>query len=91
VTRHATSIDMILVVEQEIAGQRYTRIGDVRSEVHQKSMFPKTPSRSLLDADLKAQALKLGADAVVLVKYDMHNALTSTKGDIATGVAVRFE
>jgi uncharacterized protein YbjQ (UPF0145 family) len=89
--RHATSADMIVLTDADLPGRRYTRVGDVRSEVHQKSMFPKTPSRSLLDADLKAQALKLGADAVILVKYDMHNALTSTKGDIAAGVAVRFE
>jgi uncharacterized protein YbjQ (UPF0145 family) len=89
--RHATSADMIVLTDADLPGRRYARVGEVRSEVHQKSMFPKTPSRSLLDADLKAQALKLGADAVILVKYDMHNALTSTKGDIAAGVAVRFE
>jgi uncharacterized protein YbjQ (UPF0145 family) len=89
--RHATSIDMIVLSEQDFAGRRYARVGDVRSEVHQKSMFPKTPSKDLLNANIKAQALKLGADAVVQVKYDMHNALTSTKGDIVTGVAVRFE
>ncbi|MEP7210006.1 MAG: hypothetical protein ABI740_04135 [Alphaproteobacteria bacterium] len=91
VVRHATSVDMIVLSDQEIAGRRYTRVGDVRSEVHQKSIFPKTPSKDLLNADLKAQALKLGGDAVVQLKYNMHNALTSTKGDIATGVAVRFE
>jgi hypothetical protein len=82
---------MIVVTDADFAGRRYTRVGEVRSEVHQKSMFPKIPSHDLLNADLKAQALKLGADAVVQVKYDMHNALTSTKGDIATGVAVRFD
>ena len=82
---------MIVVIEQDFAGRRYVRVGDVRSEVHQKSIFPKTPAKDQLNDDLKMQAFKLGADAVLQVKYDMHNALTSTRGDIATGVAVRFE
>lgn len=91
VARHATSADMIVLTDRDTAGRRHTRVGDVRSEVHQKSIFPKTPSRDLLNADLREQAFRLGADAVVEVVYEMHNALTSTKGDIATGVAVRFE
>ena len=91
VVRHATSLDMIVVTEQDFAGRRYARVGEIRSEVHQKSLFPKTSAKDLLTADLRTQALKLGADAVLQVKYDMHNALTSTQGDIATGVAVRFE
>ena len=91
VVRHATSIDMIVVTEQDFASRRYARVGEVRSEVHQKSLFPKTSANDLLNADLRMHALHLGADAVLQVTYDMHNALTSTQGDIATGVAVRFE
>ncbi len=88
---HATSADMILLSEKKLAGQRYRELGQVRAEVHQKSLFPKTPARDLLDADLKARAMKLGADAVIGVEYSMHSALTSQKGNIATGLAVRFE
>lgn len=88
---HATSADMIVLSEQKLEGRRYRELGQVRSEVHQKSLFPKTPTRELLNADLKTRAMKLGADAVIGIEYSMHSALTSQKGNIATGTAVRFE
>jgi len=80
----------ITLVEGE-AGLPVTVLGDVRAEIHQKSMSPKTPSRDLANDELRKQAAKLGADAVVNIKYESYNPMFSKKGFIATGKAVRFQ
>lgn len=68
----------------------YTVVGDVSALAHQTSMFPKKSGRVLVDEQLRQQAALLGADAVVQVKYDSYNPLTSKKGFRATGRAVKF-
>lgn len=88
---HAATPAMILLSDQDLAGQRYVRLGDVSAVTHQKSLFPKTPALETLKSALQAEAAKLGADAVIEVKYKMGNALMSSEGNKASGVAVRFE
>ncbi len=68
----------------------YTIVGDVSALAHQTSMFPKKSGRVLVDEQLRQQAALLGADAVIQVKYDSYNPLTSKKGFRATGRAVKF-
>jgi uncharacterized protein YbjQ (UPF0145 family) len=68
----------------------HTVLGPVRAEIHPKSLMPKTPSRDLADQELRALAVKLGADAVVNVKYESNNPMFSKKGFIATGTAVKL-
>jgi uncharacterized protein YbjQ (UPF0145 family) len=68
----------------------HTMLGPVRAEIHQKSLMPKTPSRELADEELRKQAAKLGADAVVNIRRENNSAMFSTKGYIATGTAVKI-
>jgi uncharacterized protein YbjQ (UPF0145 family) len=89
--RHATAASMVVLSEQDLVGQRYVRIGPVSAVTHQRSLFPRTSPREDLQNALKAEALKVGADAVINVQYAMGNAMTSREGNRATGVAVRFE
>lgn len=84
-----TPAEAISLSETDIPYQ-YVRVREVKAEVHQKSMFPKTPSKELLDQDLRRQAARLGADAVINVKYDMNSAMFSKKGQHASGVAVKY-
>ncbi|HEX5008180.1 MAG TPA: heavy metal-binding domain-containing protein, partial [Hyphomonadaceae bacterium] len=65
-------------------------LGEVRAEIHQKSLFAKTPARDLADRELRAQAAKLGADAVVDIRYESSSPLLSKKGFTAVGKAVKF-
>lgn len=81
---------LIALSESEAIGQAYTRIGEVKAEAHQKSLFSKKPARTLLDDQLRAEAARLGADAVVMVKYDMNSPMFSKEGSRATGIAVKF-
>ncbi len=85
-----TPAAQILISETDGALASYAVVGPVSATVHQKSLFPSTPSRVLLDRELQAEAAKLGADAVIQVRYDMTNAATSRDGHKAIGVAVKY-
>jgi uncharacterized protein YbjQ (UPF0145 family) len=85
-----TPANLILVSESDGALAQYVVVGPVSATVHQKSLFPTEPSRVLLERALQAEAAKLGADAVIQVRYDMVNALTSRDGHKAMGVAVKY-
>ena len=87
----ATSAGLISLSEGDAtAGRPHTVLGEVTAEVHQTAMFPKKSTRDLLDEKLRAEAARLGADAVVLVKYDTNNPMFSKKGSTAIGRAVKF-
>lgn len=83
--------DMVMLSEQDIINQGYEKLGDVQIRYHQKSLFPKNPPRVEMEKMLKAEAFKMGADAVILVKYNMVNAMQSKDGHLATGVAVKLK
>jgi uncharacterized protein YbjQ (UPF0145 family) len=67
-----------------------TVLGTVSAEHHQKSMFSKTDAREELNKQLRAAAARLGADAVVDIKYEMNSPMTSKKGQLAKGTAVKY-
>lgn len=87
----AGSAAQVELSETSMQGRRYVRLGPVNAKAHQTSLFPKTPAREQVQDALKAAAFKMGADAVIEVKYDMVNALMSKKGNTASGIAVKFE
>jgi hypothetical protein len=64
-----TSVDQIVVTENDITDRRYVSLGDLSVEVAKWNIFEKDPTREQVDAALRAQAAKLGADAIVLVRY----------------------
>ena len=67
-----------------------SELGPVTAEYHQKSMFSKIDAREELNKQLRAAAARLGADAVINVSYDMNSPMTSKKGQLAKGVAVKY-
>ena len=88
---HARSPAMVELSESSMQGRRFVRLAPVSAVTHQKSMFPKVSPKQQVEDALRAEAFKAGADAVIEVKYEMGNAMTSKKGNRASGVAVRFE
>lgn len=87
----AGSAAQVELSETSMPGRRYVRLGPVSARAHQTSLFPKTPAREQVQDALKAAAFKMGADAVIEVKYEMVNAMMSKKGNSASGIAVKFE
>lgn len=88
---HAASPAQVELSEGPMTARRFVRVGPVNVKAHQTSLMPKVAPRERLQEALKAEAFRMGADAVIEVKYDMVNAMFSRKGNTASGVAVKFE
>ncbi|HEV7691556.1 MAG TPA: heavy metal-binding domain-containing protein [Hyphomonadaceae bacterium] len=80
----------VIVLAEGAATAPVTVLGAVNAEYHQKSIFSKADARGELDKQLRAAAARLGADAVVDVKYKMNSPIMSKKGQLASGTAVKY-
>ncbi len=79
-----------IALAESPAGAPHTVLGTVNAEYHQKTILSKISSRDAVNSQLRDAAAKLGADAVVDIKYENNNPIMSKKGFKATGTAVRF-
>ena len=59
----------ILVTKEDITDRKYESLGDIKVTVNKTTLFHPDPTPALVDVQLKEEAAKLGADAVVLVRY----------------------
>lgn len=88
---HASSAAQVELNETSMQGRRFARIGPVSVTTHPTSMLMKMTPKEQAQEALKAAAFKMGADAVIEVKYQMVNSNFSRKGNTASGIAVKFE
>jgi uncharacterized protein YbjQ (UPF0145 family) len=88
---HAASAAQVELSETTMQGRRLVRVGPVSVTTHPTSMMMKVTPKEQAQEALKAAAFKLGADAVIEVKYVMVNSAFTKKGNSASGIAVRFE
>ena len=68
-TRAPTEIGAILVTQDDIADRPYTVLGDLEVTVNKMTLLHPDPTRESIDAELREEAAKIGADAVILVRY----------------------
>ena len=59
----------ILVTETDITDRKYKVLGDIEVTVRKTTIFNKDPTNEQVNEKLKEEAAKLGADAVILVRY----------------------
>ncbi len=72
-------------------GRPYETIGEVKARKGaQPTPFNKRPSEDDVDVKLREKAAKLGADAVINVRYEKGVIPSSWKGMTATGTAVKL-
>lgn len=67
--RPATSPEAVLVTEGDIADRPYQSLGDISVTVNKTTIFHPDPTKELVAVKLREEAAKLGADAVVHVRY----------------------
>jgi basic membrane lipoprotein Med (substrate-binding protein (PBP1-ABC) superfamily) len=67
--RAATPADKIQIFEGDITDRPYKSLGDVSATVNKVSIMNADPTREMVNARLKTEAAKLGADAVIQVRY----------------------
>jgi len=59
----------IVVTETDISDRKYKVLGDIEATVNKTTIFHSDPTREKVNEELRKEAAKLGADAVILVRY----------------------
>lgn len=59
----------VAVVETDITNRKYHSLGDISVTVSKNTIFDHDPTRDKVNEALQERAAKLGADAVILVRY----------------------
>ena len=63
------SLQDIVITDTDMSDRNYTVAGDISVTVNKTFIFSKTPTRKMVNEKLRKEALKIGADAVILVRY----------------------
>lgn len=81
----------ILVMEGDITDRAYTVLGDIKVTVNKTTIFNKDPSRALVDEELREKAAKMGANAVIMVRYGTVGVSMMSWGSLdGQGRAIKF-
>jgi NAD(P)-dependent dehydrogenase (short-subunit alcohol dehydrogenase family) len=67
--RPATAPDQIQIIEGDVTDRPYKSLGDVSVTVNKVTIFNADPTREMVNQHLRKEAAKLGADAVIQVRY----------------------
>lgn len=82
----------ILLTEEDITDRAYVSLGDITVNVNKTTVFNKNPTKEQVDEKLKEKASKMGADAVVFVRYGEGGIGFFSWGNLeGKGRAVKFE
>lgn len=81
----------IIVTERAITDRAYDKLADIDVTVNKSTVFHPDPTRAQAAEQLRAEAAKLGADAVTNVVYGTVRATLWSWGSLdASGTAVKF-
>jgi len=59
----------VLIAEGDITNRAYVVLGEIEVTINKTTIFHADPTKELVNARLQEEAAKLGADAVLLVRY----------------------
>jgi predicted metal-dependent phosphotriesterase family hydrolase len=87
----ATSIERIILTETDITDKKYESLAELEVNVNKTTIFHADPTKEDVNKKLKEEAAKLGADAVVLVRYGTVGVSLMSWGSLnGKGRAVKF-
>ena len=90
-TVQPTQANKILVTRKDIKDRPYTVLGDITATVNKTTMFHADPTRVMVNEKLREEAAKLGADAVILIRYGKVGVSLWSYGSLeGKGRAVKF-
>lgn len=86
-----TNVNEIQLTESDITDRKYERLGDLTVTVNKTTAFHADPTKEMVNDKLKAEAAKLGADAVIHVTYGNTGVSFFSWGSLeGKGRAIRF-
>ena len=81
----------IVVTEADISDRKYRALGDIDVTVNKTTIFNAAPTPEKVNDELRKVAAKLGADAVILVRYGTVGISGSSWGSLSgKGRAIVF-
>ncbi len=84
--------DQIQIIEGDVTDRPYKSLGDVSVTVNKVTIFNADPTREMVNQRLRNEAAKLGADAVIQVRYGTVGISPLSWGSLdGKGRAVVFE
>lgn len=90
-TVQSTQANNILISQQDINYPPYTVLGDITATVNKITLFHANPTREMVNEKLREKAAKLGADAVIFVRYGEVGVSPLSWGSLeGKGRAVKF-
>ncbi len=90
--RAPTQPEKILITTEDISDRPYMVLRDIKVTVNKTTIFHKDPTKAAVNARLREEAAKLGADAVILVRYGTVGVSVISWGSLdGRGRAVSFE
>ena len=79
------------MTEGDYPDRKYVSLGDVTVTVNKTTVFHAAPTRDMVNQKLKEEAAKLGADAVVFVRYGSVGVSALSYGSLeGKGRAIKF-
>lgn len=86
-----TNVSEILLTESDVTDRKYERLGDLTVTVNKTTAFHADPTKEMVNDKLKAEAAKLGANAVIHVTYGNTGVSFFSWGSLeGKGRAIRF-
>ena len=88
---YTSNINGFIITEGDIIDRPYAELGPVRTTRGRGTLFDRQPTRDTVNIRLTEQARRMGADAVVRVRYTVRSASAFSWGGMqAEGVAIRY-
>lgn len=82
---------LIRLSENDFPGRKYTPLGDISVTVNKTTIFHPDPTPALVNEKLREEAAKLGANAVIYVRYGQQGISAFSWGSLnGKGRAIRF-
>jgi len=70
-TRAATLPSNVMILDGDVTERPYETLGEIDVTVNKTTLFPPDPTREMVNLKLREEAAKMGADAVIQVRYGM--------------------
>lgn len=84
--------ERVILTDGDISDRPYTVLGDISVTVNKTTVFHSDPTKEMVNEKLKAEAAKLGADAVTHVRYGTVGISMMSWGSLdGKGRAVQFK
>lgn len=90
-TVQPTQANKILITKKDIKDRSYSVVGDITVTVNKTTLFHADPTREMVNEKLREEGAKLGADAVIFVRYGKVGVSFWSYGSLeGKGRAVKF-